>query len=300
MLALAALIGGSFLLGNSGRQVGGAPSEPTILQPGGGAESSRAQVGTSAATGAGRSKLRHNVAIALLASGFALLLIVAGFELARRRREQWPPIRLLYPLATSPLPLDVPIVWISIEPQAQRRMKIGRALGAAVLVAYALGNLWIVKSFAVGKPFGRVVLVVALVLTTLVTIGGFMGLRAMRKVAASRIGITRDEVLFDPGNGKVERSHLGELRVGSTSVLIGRRIVPVIDPWRRSFFSRDQIEGYLLSRLAPSAFLKEGRLHLEALRRGNIQLRAAVIGAIVCIALTFLLEPIAKYLSSFI
>jgi hypothetical protein len=60
--------------------------------------------------------------------------------------------------------------------------------------------------------------------------------------------------------------------VSRRTLLVGRDLVQIIDPRGRHLYPQAEIESQLLSRLSPSAFVREPRLMFEALRRGNVGL----------------------------
>jgi hypothetical protein len=127
------------------------------------------------------------------------------------------------------------------------------------------------------RPADRFTLAYQLSVGVVVLIGAAFAAFFIKRGASARLGVSEREVLFDSGSGNIERSAFADVRVGPQSLLLGRRIITLINRWRHPVFPREQVENYLLSRLPEDAFVKQPRVMLEALRRGNVWLWITVI-----------------------
>ena len=209
------------------------------------------------------------LSISILAGGVLLACAVAIAEVRRKLREGWTTPSLLGLIEHEKLPLGREIVWIGVHPQAIKRFHISYYFGIGVLVVAVAGIALLAARVDLDQPGGQIVRSIALICIVLILVPGLWALRAMKRSAASKIGVRESEILFDPGSGAAERSHWQDVRISSTHLLLGKRVLTVIDQWRRPLFPRDQLNGFLLSRLSPQASVSTQRLLLEALRRGN-------------------------------
>jgi hypothetical protein len=81
-------------------------------------------------------------------------------------------------------------------------------------------------------------------------------------------------------------------------------LVQIIDPRGRHLYPQEEIESQLLSRLPPSAFVREPGLMIEALRRGNVGLwlTAVLLASYLAVQVLRLTQPalVQKATSAFV
>ncbi|MDF3019115.1 MAG: hypothetical protein K0Q92_418 [Steroidobacteraceae bacterium] len=208
----------------------------------------------------------------VIAAGVLTALLVVIFELRRQRAEKWSAAGTLAPVSTPAAPLGREPVWVS--PDAAFLKRAGRApwLIAAYTVLCSAVLVYLMADRDLGSPIGRIgafftgTLILILVLFT-----AFIA-RNVGRLHRRRIGITRDSLSYDPGSGTLVESPWADVRVSRRTLLVGRDLVQIIDPRGRHLYPQAEIESQLLSRLSPSAFVREPRLMFEALRRGNVGL----------------------------
>jgi hypothetical protein len=231
----------------------------------------RAALDQKAAWRAAQLRYKH-LSIALLVFGVALALGTVIAELIRQRSEGWSAPGTIAFSKQSPVPLPREIVWIDLEPKIVARQRRAVWLLAIWCGLFAGLMVWIYSQQDLSKPAGRFTLAVQLFVGVLVLLSAVFAAIYVKRGARARLGVSEREVLFDNGAGKIERSAFADIRIGSQSLLLGSRIVTLINRSRHPVFPREQVERYLLSRLPQDAFVKQPKMMLEALRRGNIWL----------------------------
>jgi hypothetical protein len=231
----------------------------------------RAALDQKAAWRAAQLRYKH-LSIALLVFGVALALGAVIAELIRQRNEGWSAPGTTAFARRSPLPLPREIVWIDLEPKIVARQRRAVWVLATWCGLFASLMVWIYSRLDLSKPADRFTFAVQLFVGVLVLLSAMFAAIFVKRGAKARLGVSEREVLFDNGAGKIERSTFADIRVGTQSLLLGSRIVTLINRWRHPVFPREQIENYLLSRLPQDAFVKQPKVMLEALRRGNVWL----------------------------
>jgi hypothetical protein len=235
----------------------------------------------------------HYMSYGLIVAGVLAALFVVGFELRRQRAQRWSTFGDLAPVTAPPAPLGREAAWLPIEPEVLRRTRpVMWFLGAYTLAIFGI-LLWLATELRVDTPIGRyrvfltaAVSSVALLLLVVAAVG-------LRRLPRRRIGISRAEVLYDPGAGDIARSRWEDVRVGPRGMLIGRHLIQIVDMKGRYLYSRPEYEARLLSHLSPTAFLGGSRLLIEAMRRGNMTLWITGLAFAVYLVFTLLrwLQP---------
>jgi hypothetical protein len=104
-----------------------------------------------------------------------------------------------------------------------------------------------------------------------------------RKRLRSRIGIEAAGILFDDGDGRLQRHDWNSVLTDRQSLLVGRHTIRLMpDVWRPSVgrFPRDPLRGYVLARLPASSYVSRYRLAWAALCRSSLTTRIWYGGAI--------------------
>jgi hypothetical protein len=205
----------------------------------------------------------------IMLAGLGLLIFVIVIEHRRKRREGWRAERGLVPGPRERWPIVGDIAWISLDPRAAKRFHLARVLSFVLLFIYLVANFAIVSSLDLSLLPSKLVAYTALVFAVPMIVLCLVMAHAMKRNAARRIGVQQNGVLFDRGAGTPERLRLSEVRVSSVHLLLGKRIVNVIDQWGRPIFPKQELDGYLLSRVSAEAFVSVPRLLWLALRRGS-------------------------------
>jgi hypothetical protein len=218
----------------------------------------------------------------IMLAGLGLLIFVIVLERRRKRRESWRTERGLVPGPREMLPIVGDIAWISLDPRAAKRFHLARVLSFVLLFIYLIANVAIISSLDLSLLPSKLVAYTALVFAVPMIVLCLVMAHLMKRNAAIRIGVQQDQVLFDRGAGTPERLDLSGVRVSSAQLLLGKRIVNVIDQWQRPIFPKEELDGYLLSRVSPEAFVSAPRLLWLALQRGS----PAVWSGVLLIAFT--------------
>jgi hypothetical protein len=214
----------------------------------------------------------HRVSIGVLAAGVLAALFVVVLELRRQRTEGWSLRGTLGPVTLRSAPLGRETIWISLDPQAIRRIqRLAWLLGAYLLGSFGI-LLYLARDLRMDTTMGRFLAFTMGAVLSLVLLTGVLSAVNLGRLPRRRIGVTRDELWYDPGSGDVKRSRWEDVRMGSRGMLVGRELVQIIDGRGRFLFPQAEVEPELLGRLPRTAFLSHWRLQLEALRRGNVAL----------------------------
>jgi hypothetical protein len=209
------------------------------------------------------------LSIGILLAGLGLLIFVIVLERRRKRREGWRAERGLVPGPHQKLPIIGDIAWISLDPRAAKRFHLARVLSFSLLFIYLIANVAIISSLDLSLLPSKLVAYTALVFALPMIVLCLVMAHVMKRNAARRIGVQENGILFDRGTGTPERLDLSDVRASSAHLLLGKRIVNVIDQWQRPIFPKEALDGYLLSRVSPEAFVSASRLLWLALRRGS-------------------------------
>ncbi len=221
----------------------------------------------------------------ILLAGLGLLFFVIVLERRRKRREAWRVERGLVPGARERWPIVGDLVWISVDPRAAKRFHLARVLSFILLFIYLIANVAIIDSLDLSLLPSKLVAYTALVFALPMIVLCLVMAQVMKRNAARRIGVTQNEILFDRGAGTPERLNLSEVQVSSVHLLLGKRFINVIDQWQRPIFPKEELDGYLLSRVSPEAFVSAPRLLWLALRRGS----PAVWSGVLLVAFMFMI-----------
>ena len=224
----------------------------------------------------------------MIGIGLFAAIFVVLFELRRQRTESWSSYGTLRPVEMQAGPLGYDPAWLSLDADMLRRVR--RAvwlLGAYTVVTMGL-LLYLVRDLRLDTPPGRFHAFVTGVMFILVLLISVLGAVNLGRLPRRRIGVTRDEVWYDPGSGEVIRSRWDEVRVSTRTVLIGRQLVELIDKRSRYLYPRPELESRLLGRLPATAFLSNWKLLFEALRRGNVALWMTAVATGLYLAFTLL------------
>jgi hypothetical protein len=220
--------------------------------------------------------LQH-MSIGVLAAGVLAALFVVLLELRRQRAQGWLSRGVLGPVALQSPPLGREPLWISLDADVLRRIR----RSTWILGAYTLGSLgillYLARDLRMDTAVDRFRAFTAGVVLSLVLLACVLFAINLHRLPRRRIGVTRDEVRFEPGSGDVKRSRWEDVRMGSRGMLVGRDQVQLIDGRGRYLYPQADVEAALLSRLPPPAFLGDWRFHLEALRRGNVTLWTSAV-----------------------
>jgi len=217
------------------------------------------------------------LSIGILLAGLGLLIFVVVLERRRKRRERWQVERGLMPGPRQRWPIVGGISWISVDPSAAKRFHLARLLSFALLFIYLIANVAIVSSLDLSLLPSKLIAYTALVFAIPMIVLCLVLAHVMRRNAARRIGVGQDEILFDRGAGAPMRISFSDVRVSSAHLLLGNRIVKVLDQWQRPIFSKEELDGYLLSRISPDSFVSAPRLLWIALRRGSPAMWSGVL-----------------------
>lgn len=118
--------------------------------------------------------------------------------------------------------------------------------------------------------------------------------RSMRLVLRSRIGADSAHLLYDPGNGTVQRYAWSPVLTDRTDLLLGRRIVRLSTALAGekplTIFPSEPLRGLILARIPPSGIVKGWQLQWMALKRGNLALWAGLTLFVVALACMVLKE----------
>lgn len=238
-----------------------------------------------------RARVLENVSYQVLAIGVLLALLVVVLEMKRLRKRGWSAWTRAIPLGPvdiQPSPFGTGTTWLSIDGALlRRRLRNAWLFGAWMLLL--LGALaWFLGTSGFGKtPLQLQIVSIGIVAASLLLVGGtlFVEVRRMRHL---RLGVSSPGVEFDPGTGKIEYAPWSDVRAGGRFLLLGSRVVPIIDQLGRYIYPQDRIEAELLSRLPRPAFIGPARLILEAMRRGNVSLWLTALGTLAYVAVLLL------------
>ena len=213
--------------------------------------------------------------------------LVVLFELRRQRKEKWSAFGRLAPVSAQLSPLGHHAIWISPDADLlARSRRFGWILGAFAVTSVGL-LLYLARELDLGTPLGRIQALFISTALILVLFATVLAALNLARLPRRRIGITRDSVSYDAGSGLLVESRWEDVRAGRQTLLVGRELVAIIDPKRRYLYPQAQVESQLLSRLPPQAFVRESRLLLESLRRGNVGMWIST--ALLVLYVTFLL-----------
>jgi hypothetical protein len=225
----------------------------------------------------------------LLMLGVALVGVVCVVEY--RRLQGAGALRsALAPPFERPWPLGRGMRWITVEPSVYRRNLLllrFRLVAAAVLTIVAAAAVVSSRSHSALQWFVGLFCASCVAYAWVFLI---LEARSIERARAMRIGTDGVNAMFDAGRGDIESVGLDTVRVDDFSMLIGRRIVRLSDPWRRTTFPKDALRGILLARLRGDAFVKNGWIPVLALGRGNVGMIVSALGIVAAIAFVVLLE----------
>jgi hypothetical protein len=208
-----------------------------------------------------------------IGAGILAGALVVLFELRRQRKEKWSTVGALAPVSAPPVTLGHQWVWIA--PNADflvRSKRIIWLLAGCSLTFVGLLLYLLARDLDVATPLGRIRATIISVTLLAVLLAVVIGARNVGRLPCRRLGVSRESVSYDNGSGTIVQSRWEDIRVGRQNLLIGRELVQIIDPQRRYLYPKADMESQLLSRLPATAFMREPRLLLEALRRGNVAL----------------------------
>lgn len=180
------------------------------------------------------------------------------------------------------------IQWIVVNTQYLRRLRLISRAAITAIVVFA-----IIESAAVLGARGLLAHGLFLPLTVLVmaVAAQFLAVAALGRLTRRRLGVEGHELLFDPGNGVVERYPFESVVTGdSRQLLAGKRLIPLSGPFG-PLFEGDKLQDHILGRMAPSRRVGIPSLFREALRRGSRDLWIMLV--VIClIAGALLLLPV--------
>lgn len=209
------------------------------------------------------------LSMAVIGAGLLAAILVVGLELRRQRAQGWSARGTLAPVTTTAKPLGHDPLWVPLDTEVLKRMqRTVWVLGVYTVVSVGF-FAWLARDIRLDSQWGRIhafFIGVSAAVILLVVAFGALGLgRARRR----RLGVSREDVWFDPGSDSVIQSRWEDVRVGARNMLLGRHLVALIDNRGRYLYPQAEVESLLLSRLPATSFLGEWRLQFEALRRGN-------------------------------
>ena len=217
------------------------------------------------------------LSMTVIAIGIFAALLVVVFELRRQRAENWSTHGTLRPVAVPATALGHEPAWLSIDAEVLRRVRrVVWLLGAYTIICLGI-LLYLASDLRLDTPVGRLRAFVTGAMVSLVLLAGVIAAINTSRLPRRRIGVSRDEVWYEPGSGNVVRCPREYVRVGSHAILVGRTLVQIVDLKGRHLYPQPEVESRLLSHLPPTAFLGNWRFQLEALRRGNVALWITVV-----------------------
>jgi hypothetical protein len=226
------------------------------------------------------------LSMAVIGAGLLAAILVVGLELRRQRAEGWSARGTLAPVAAATSPLGHDTRWVPLDAEVLRRSRrSGWLLGL-----YTVAVLGLIASVAsdtrLDSPFGRIQLFFMAISAAVLLVAVAFVAAGLARARQRRFGVSRDEVWYDPGSGVLVQSRWEDVRVSPRNLLLGSRLIPLIDNRGRYLYPQAEVESQLLSRLPATSFLGEWRLQFEALRRGNVALWMLVLFVGVNLAFT--------------
>jgi hypothetical protein len=225
----------------------------------------------------------------ILGAAVCLVVYVVSVEFARLRAAGELSSVLASP-QTKPRAIGSGIAWIPVLPTVHQhyRFFIGsQYVAAVILAAVGVATLPSLNAFPGMQRF--VIWVYSIAVASLVA-GAVIGHRAMNRSRHSRLGTDGIQIFYDPGNGNIESAALDTVRVDHTNILIGSRILRLVDPWRRTAFPIEEVRSYILARLREECFVRQGMVGLIALSRGNIAMVTSALMVVVTLMMMLIAE----------
>jgi hypothetical protein len=205
----------------------------------------------------------------------------------------------------SPLPLPRgDIVWIEVDQAYARQIRL--FVWVVFLWPLAPLALWIyfghqLRATAHGSSVlfsERLVDVMyGFVLVISVTLALFTRSRS-RQLLRTRLGAEEAHLLYDPGNGEIERHAWSTVLTDKSQLLVGRHLVG-LGLHKVPRFPRDSLRGLVLARIPQTSYAQPWQVLWAAARRGNIAVIVGAVGFAVFVASHLLFELNPQWRAAF-
>lgn len=93
----------------------------------------------------------------------------------------------------------------------------------------------------------------------------------------TRFGVEESHLLYDPGNGEIERHDWSTVLTDKSQLLVGRHLV-ALGLYKPPRFPRDSLRGLVLARLPQASYAKRWQVLWTAARRGNVPVIVGAVG----------------------
>lgn len=224
----------------------------------------------------------------LLAAGIGCAIHVIYAEMRRMRAAgMFGP--LLGRTADAAWPIANGVQWIALDGDVCARLRRAPWVNLLFVPSLAAGVV-LIKRLEAGSRLQWIFGVAYGVVLVSVMVFIAWHVRMTRRMQALRIGTDGIHFWFDPGHGNAMKVPLNTVRVSGSHVLIGARILSLVDGWRRPIFPLEPVRGYILARLPAESFVGPLRMYVTSMMRGSPSMIATTVVILTMTAIMAIME----------